>query len=223
MVFGNAATKFGCPGFWRKGVSGTMIGEKHPLTWSLSKSGFYPNRDNHHPTRTGPIHESKRMTGNAAILLWVLAGLLVVVGLAGTILPALPGVPLVFMGLLIAAWIGDFQKIGWPTLTILAALTALAVAADLVAALFGANRAGASRLALLGAAIGSIVGLFFGLIGIFVLPFVGAVIGELIARQRLGQATRVGFATWLGLLIGALAKLSLAVTMLGVFVIAYLM
>lgn len=163
------------------------------------------------------------MTGNEAILLWMLAGLLVVVGLAGTILPALPGVPLVFMGLLIAAWIGDFQKIGWPTLTILAALTALAVAADLVAALFGAKRAGASRLALLGAAIGSIVGLFFGLIGIFVLPFVGAVIGELIARQRLGQATRVGFATWLGLLIGALAKLSLAVTMLGVFVIAYLM
>jgi len=47
------------------------------------------------------------------------------------------------------------------------------------------------------------------------------VIGELIARQRLGQAARVGFATWLGMLVGALAKLSLAITMLGVFVIAY--
>ena len=163
------------------------------------------------------------MTGNEAILLWALAGLLVVVGLAGTILPALPGVPLVFVGLLIAAWIGDFQKIGWPTLTILAVLTALAIAADLVAALLGAKRAGASRLALIGAAIGSIAGLLFGLIGIFVLPFVGAVIGELIARQRLGQAARVGFATWLGLLIGTLAKLSLAITMLGVFVIAYFM
>ena len=161
------------------------------------------------------------MTGNEAVLLWALAALLVVVGLAGTMLPVLPGVPLVFVGLLVAAWIGDFQKIGWPTLIILAALTLLAVAADLVAALFGAKRAGASRLALLGAAIGSIVGLFFGLVGIFVLPFVGAVIGELIARQRLGQAARVGFATWLGMLVGALAKLSLAITMLGVFVIAY--
>lgn len=161
------------------------------------------------------------MTGNEAVLLWALSGLLVVAGLAGTILPVLPGVPLVFVGLLVAAWIGDFQKIGWPTLIILAALTLLAVAADLVAALFGAKRAGASRLALLGAAIGSIVGLFFGLVGIFVLPFVGAVIGELIARQRLGQAARVGFATWLGMLVGALAKLSLAITMLGVFVIAY--
>ena len=161
------------------------------------------------------------MTTNTAILLWALAAILVVVGLAGTILPALPGVPFVFMGLLIAAWIGDFQRIGWPTLIILAVLTALAIAADLVAAMFGAQRAGASRLALLGAAIGSVVGLFFGLIGIFVLPFIGAVIGELIARQRLAQAARVGFATWLGMLIGALAKLSLAITMLGVFAISY--
>ena len=161
------------------------------------------------------------MTGSEAILLWALAGMMVVAGIAGTILPALPGVPLVFMGLLIAAWIGDFQRIGWPTLTLLAVLTVLAIAADLVATLFGAKRAGASKLALLGAAIGSIVGLFFGLIGILVFPFVGAVIGELIARQRLGRAAKVGFATWLGLLIGALAKLSLAITMLGVFVIAY--
>ena len=161
------------------------------------------------------------MTGNEAVLLWSLAGILVVVGLAGTILPALPGVPFVFAGLLIAAWIGDFQKIGWPTLTILALLTVLAIAADLVATMFGAQRAGASKLALLGAAVGSVVGLFFGLVGIFVFPFVGAVIGELVARQRLGQAAKVGVATWLGLLIGALAKLSLAITMLGVFVIAY--
>lgn len=161
------------------------------------------------------------MTGNEAILLWALSALLVVVGLAGTILPALPGVPFVFTGLLVAAWIGDFQRIGWPTLTVLAVLTALAIAADLVATLFGARRAGASRLALLGAAIGSIAGMFFGLIGILVFPFVGAVIGELIARQRLDQAARVGFATWLGMLIGALAKMSLAITMVGVFVIAY--
>jgi uncharacterized protein YqgC (DUF456 family) len=163
------------------------------------------------------------MTETATILLWALAGVLVIVGLAGTILPALPGVPFVFMGLLVAAWIGDFQKIGWPTLTILAVLTAMAIAADLVATLLGAKRAGASRLALVGAAVGSIVGLFFGLIGIFVFPFVGAVVGELMARQRLDHAARIGFATWLGMLLGALAKLSLAITMLGVFVIAYFM
>ena len=161
------------------------------------------------------------MTGNTAMFLWIVAAVLVVIGLAGTILPALPGVPLVFAGLVIAAWIGDFQKIGWPTLTILAVLTALAIAADFIATLLGAKRAGASRLALAGAAIGSIVGLFFGLLGIFVFPFVGAVVGELIARQRLNQAARVGVATWLGMLLGALVKLSLALTMLGVFFISY--
>jgi uncharacterized protein len=163
------------------------------------------------------------MTGTEVYLLWALAGILVLVGLAGTILPMLPGVPFVFGGLLIAAWIGDFQRIGWPTITILAILTALAIVVDFVATLLGAKRAGASKLALLGAAIGSIVGLFFGIVGIFVFPFVGAVIGEYLQHQKLGNAGKVGVATWLGLLFGALAKLALALTMIGVFAVAYAM
>ena len=162
------------------------------------------------------------MAGNEVYLLWILAGTLVLVGLAGTILPLLPGVPFVFGGLLVAAWIDNFQRIGWPVLTILALLTAMAMIVDFVATMLGAKRAGASKLALLGAAIGSIVGIFFGLIGIFIFPFVGAVIGEFIERRKLGQAGKVGLATWLGLLFGALAKLALALTMIGIFVIAYL-
>jgi uncharacterized protein len=163
------------------------------------------------------------MTGTEVYLLWALAGILVLVGLAGTLLPMLPGVPFVFGGLLVAAWIGDFQRIGWPTITILAILTALAMVVDFVATMLGAKRAGASKLALLGAAIGSIVGLFFGLVGIFIFPFVGAVIGEYLQHQKLGNAGKVGVATWLGLLFGALAKLALALTMIGVFAIAYAM
>lgn len=160
--------------------------------------------------------------GESTIYLWwLLAIALVLVGLAGTLLPALPGVPFVFFGLLVAAWIGNFQRIGWPTLAILALLTAIAVAVDLLASVFGARRVGASKLALAGAAVGGLAGLFFGLVGIFVFPFVGAVIGELIARKEMGQAAKVGVATWLGLLFGALAKLALALTMVGVFVIAY--
>jgi uncharacterized protein len=162
------------------------------------------------------------MAGIEVYLLWILAGVLVLVGLAGTILPMLPGVPFVFGGLLIAAWIDNFQRIGWPTLTVLAVLTAVALIVDFVATMLGAKRAGASKLALVGAAIGSVVGIFFGLIGIFIFPFVGAVIGEFIERRKLGQAGKVGFATWLGLLFGALAKLALALTMIGIFVIAYL-
>ncbi len=161
------------------------------------------------------------MTGTATYALWGLACIMVLVGLVGTLLPALPGVPFVFGGLLVAAWIGDFQQIGWPTLTILAVLTAIAIAVDLLATLFGAKRVGASKQALIGAAVGSVTGIFFGLIGIFIFPFVGAVVGELIARRGMAQAARVGVATWLALLFGALAKLSLALTMVGVFVISY--
>lgn len=161
------------------------------------------------------------MTGAEVYLLWALAAVLVVVGLAGTLLPALPGVPFVFAGLLVAAWIENFQRIGWPTLALLALFTALAIAVDLVASLLGAKRVGASRLALVGAAIGGLVGIFFGLVGIFIFPFVGAVAGELIARKEMMQAARVGVATWLGLLFGALAKLALALSMVGVFALAY--
>ena len=161
------------------------------------------------------------MAGSGIYLLWVLVAVLVLIGLAGTLLPALPGVPLIFLGLLLAAWLDNFQRIGWPTLTTLGVLTALAVGVDLLATILGARRVGASKPALLGAMFGSVVGLFFGLIGIFIFPFVGAVVGELIARREMGQAAKVGVATWLGLLFGALAKLALALTMIGVFALAY--
>jgi uncharacterized protein len=162
------------------------------------------------------------MEAQVVYLLWGLVAIMLIVGMAGTVLPALPGVPLVFAALFLAAYIGDFQRIGWPTLTILGVLTALAMAADFVATLLGAKRAGASKLALVGAALGSLLGVLSGLWGLLVFPFVGAVIGELIARRQLGQAGKVGFATWLGLLLGTIAKIAIALTMIGVFVIAYL-
>jgi uncharacterized protein YqgC (DUF456 family) len=152
---------------------------------------------------------------------WILAIALILIGIVGTFLPALPGAAAVFGGMLLAAWIDHFERIGWITLTILGVLTALSFAMDIVSGLIGAKRVGASKLAMLGSAIGAIVGLFFGFVGILIGPFVGAVAGELIARRQLGNATRVGVATWVGLLIGALAKIALVFAMLAVFVTAY--
>lgn len=157
------------------------------------------------------------------ILLYVLAALLMVAGVAGTILPALPGVPLVFVGMLVAAWAGDFAYIGWPTLTVLGILTALALLVDLLAGLLGAKRVGASGWALFGAAAGTVVGLFFGIIGLFFGPFIGAVLGELIAGSNLRRSTTVGVGAWLGFLFGTLAKIALCFTMLGIFALAYLL
>jgi uncharacterized protein len=152
---------------------------------------------------------------------WVLAIALIIVGVIGTFLPVLPGAAVVFAGMLLAAWIDDFQRIGWITLTILGLLTVLVFVIDIVAAFFGAKRVGASRLALAGAAVGTIVGMFFGIVVIVIAPFVGAVIGELIARAQVERAVRVGFGTWLGMAMGALAKIAVVLAMLGVFVTSY--
>jgi len=152
---------------------------------------------------------------------WALSIALVVAGLAGIVLPALPGVPLMFVGMLIAGWIDDFQRIGWITLTVLGILTAIAVIVDFAASVLGVKRVGASRLAMWGALIGTVVGLFFGLPGLLFGPFIGAVVGELATHGGISQAGRVGVATWLGLLFGTLAKLAIACAMLGVFALAF--
>jgi len=157
----------------------------------------------------------------ADLWIWVLAVVLVVVGLAGAVLPALPGVPLVFAGLLAAAWADDFQRVGVVALVVLGLLTVLSFVIDFLATVLGAQRVGATKLALVGAALGTFIGLFLGLPGLILGPFAGAVIGELVSHGKVQQATRAGIATWVGLLFGTLAKLALAFTMLGVFAAAY--
>ena len=156
-------------------------------------------------------------------LLWVLAALLIAIGFAGLVIPGLPGTPLVFAGLLAAAWADGFQKVGWPTLILLAILTALSLLVDFAAGLLGIQRTGASRLALVGAAVGSLVGLFLGIPGLLLGPFVGAVVGELLARKDWKQAGRAGLGAWLGFILGTLTKLALCFAMLGLFVLSYLL
>lgn len=157
---------------------------------------------------------------------YVLAAVLVLVGIAGTILPALPGLPLVFAGMLLAGWAGDFQKVSVWMLVLLGLLTLLSLGIDFLATTLGAKRVGASKLALIGAVVGTFAGLFFGPIGLFAGPFVGALAGELIHGRdkgagNLGQATKVGFGTWLGIVVGTVLKLGLAFAMLGLFAFAW--
>lgn len=155
-------------------------------------------------------------------ILYIIAAILVLVGLAGIILPALPGIPLMFAGMLLAAWTDGFDKVGPGLLVALGVLTLLSVAVDFWAAAVGAKRVGASRLAIVGAVVGTFAGLFFGPLGLFVGPFAGAMVGELLHGRRLdaggmGLATKVGFGTWLGIVFGIALKLMLAFAMLGLF------
>jgi uncharacterized protein YqgC (DUF456 family) len=151
------------------------------------------------------------------VLLWLLSAILVIAGLLGLVLPALPGAPLLFAGLLVAAWIEDFSYVGGGTLTVLGVLALLTYAVDFAASAMGAKRFGASNRAVVGAAIGALVGIFFGLPGILLGPFVGAVLGELSERRGPRDAARAGVGATLGLALGAAAKLALAFSMLGIF------
>lgn len=154
-----------------------------------------------------------------SIVLWVSALLLTVAGVAGLVLPMLPGAPMVFAGLLAAAWAEDFAYVGWRTLTVLGVMALFTYVLDFAATAFGAERFGASGYAIAGAAVGAIGGIFFGLLGVLVGPFVGAVIGELITRRNLTAAGRAGLGATLGLALGAAAKLAVAFAMVGVFVV----
>ncbi|MBW1688265.1 MAG: DUF456 domain-containing protein [Deltaproteobacteria bacterium] len=156
----------------------------------------------------------------ADVLLWLLAAVLVLAGLLGLILPALPGAPLLFAGLLVAAWVEDFSYVGSGTLGVLGALALLTYAVDFAASAFGAKRFGASNRAVVGAALGALVGIFFGLPGILLGPFVGAVLGELTGRRGPRNAARAGGGATVGLALGAAAKLALAFSMLGIFALA---
>lgn len=156
-------------------------------------------------------------------ILYVVAALLMLVGLAGTVLPALPGIPLVFVGMVLAAWAGGFQYVGWGWLVALGILTLLSLGIDLLAGSMGAKRVGASKWALAGAVLGSLVGLFFGPLGLFAGPFVGALAGELAHRRDLAQAAKVGVGTWFGILLGTALKVGLAFAMLGLFAFAWWM
>lgn len=158
---------------------------------------------------------------SGSVGLWILAALLVAGGLAGSVLPALPGVPLVFAGLVLGAWADDFQRVSWLTLTLLGLLTLASFAIDFLATALGARRVGATKLAVAGAMLGTLGGLFLGLPGLVIGPFAGAVAGEMLSHGKVEQATRAGFATWMGLVFGTLTKLALVFTMLGIFAAAY--
>lgn len=156
-----------------------------------------------------------------ATLLWIAAFALVAVGVAGLVLPVLPGTPLLFGGLWLAAWIDGYAKVGVPVVVLLGVMAALAWAADYGAAALGVQRVGASRLAMIGAVLGAVFGLALGIVGLVLGPVLGAMAGEWIHRRDARQATRAGLAAGLGFILAVAAKLGIAVAMLVTFAFAY--
>ena len=155
----------------------------------------------------------------AMIGLFVLAIVIMLVGLAGTILPMLPGLPIMWVGALVYALLTGFERIGWGYLGVFAVLVAATSLLDYVANLYGAKKMGASGWGLAGAFLGMLIGLFTGgLIGLLLGSFIGAILGEILGGRKGSQAFRAGVGTFLGFLGGTLIKFLVGCAMIGVFI-----
>ncbi len=153
--------------------------------------------------------------------LWLLVLALLALGFAGLILPALPGLLLIFGGLWLGAWIDAYERVEVATVVLIGVMAAVGWLVDFVAGLLGAKAAGASPTALVGAGLGAVVGIFGGIPGLIFGPVIGAMIGELIARQNPQRATVVGLAAGLGFVVALALKIGLAFAMVGVFALAW--
>jgi uncharacterized protein YqgC (DUF456 family) len=138
---------------------------------------------------------------------------LILVGLACAVLPALPGIPVIFAGIWLLAAVDGYHHLGKGWLIGIAVVGVAGLCIDLLAGVLGAKRVGASRQALWGALFGTVIGLFFGIAGVLLGPFLGAVLGELAAGNSPLRSTQVGVGTWIGLIFGTLMKLVCSVTM----------
>lgn len=125
-------------------------------------------------------------------LLWALSAAMIAIGVAGTVLPALPGPTFVFGGILLAAWIDDFARIPVWAVVVAGVLTAVTWVIDVASSAAGAKRVGASPWAIAGAAVGTVAGVFTGLVGLLFLPLAGAAIGEYLAKRDFLVAGKAG-------------------------------
>ena len=157
-----------------------------------------------------------------ALLLYALGVLALLLGVAGVVLPVLPGSLLLFGGAVLVAWAGGFTLVGWPTLTAVGLLAAVIWAVDWVAAALGARATGASRWAVVGASLGLLVGMFLGPAGLVLGPAVGAVALEYWRDPDFQKALRAGAGAFLGFLLGSVVKVTLAFVLLGVLVVGLL-
>lgn len=153
------------------------------------------------------------------IIGWLIVVAMVGAGFVGLVFPVLPGPLLVFCGLWLGAWMGNYQQVGVWTLALLLVLTLLSFVADWVGAVLGAKKVGASRAAIIGATLGTLVGFVFGPLGVVLGPFAGATAGELMSSEDWRRAGEVGFATTLGIVVAIVAKLGLCFLMVGIFLL----
>jgi len=146
-----------------------------------------------------------------------LALLVMLAGLIGCLLPGFPGTPLMLAVVIGHRLYFGAHSVSRTVMIILAGLTVISVLFDFLAGMFGANKFGATWRGAVGAMLGGLAGLFFGLPGIILGPFIGATLFELLGDRELKAALKAGLGATLGLLAGIIGKFSIAVVMILLF------
>jgi len=155
------------------------------------------------------------------LLWWLIAIVLMAVGLIGTVLPIVPGTTIILAAAVIhRVMLGPMKSIGWWSIGVLLLLTLVSYALDFASGYFGARRFGATKWGMAGAIVGGIIGLFFAVPGLLIGPVVGAFAGEIISGKRLVKAGRAGWGTLLGNIAGMIGKLAIGLVMVTWFLVA---
>ncbi len=146
-----------------------------------------------------------------------LAIILMILGIAGCLLPVLPGPPLTYLGLVVLHFT-RFADIGKNIFIIMGIVAVVVTVIDYVVPIWGTKQFGGSKYGMRGATVGLIIGLFLGPLGIIIGPFIGAVVGELIFKDDIRYAMKAGFGSLLGFLTGIGLKLAAALLMTFYFI-----
>ena len=140
------------------------------------------------------------------IFLLILAFLCILLGIIGSILPGLPGMPLAYVGLWIAQ-ATDRIDFSWQFLLIWGAITVVLQVLDYLIPAWGTKYYGGTKYGIWGSTIGVFVGLWFGAIGVIIGPLIGAILGELLAGKQIAEAIKAGWGSFIGILFGTVIKI----------------
>lgn len=154
------------------------------------------------------------------IALVIIGFLLMIIGILGSLLPVLPGPPLSWIGLLLL-YMTNAVPNNWVVIVVTLIVAILIVVLDYVIPAFGTKKFGGSNYGMIGTSIGLIMSFFipiFGLFGIIIWPFIGALVGELIHNSNSSKAMKAAFGSFIGFLVGTFLKFLVAVIYLGIFI-----
>jgi uncharacterized protein YqgC (DUF456 family) len=157
-----------------------------------------------------------------SIIILIITVVLFAIGIAGIILPVIPSLPIVWIGILFYGICTNFVDVGLGVVIITGVMMIIGTVIDFISGVFGARAYGASWMGVLGAMLGGIVGLFMGVFGFIVGTFFGACIGEYIKYKKTRSAIAAGYGTMIGIMIGSITKIFISFFMIIIFFIALL-